>query len=109
VNILSAYAVTISIVTYRWWKHAGQLPPPLTYGAATLLFGGLGVMARSEEANQFAGVLAWGFVVGALAAPASNIQAVHGIFGVPPQQFAPGSVGGAVGGLVTSVQPSMRP
>ena len=85
-NLLSAYVVTCSIITYRWWKGAGQLPPPYSYGAATLIFGGLGVMARSEEAAKFAGVLGWGFVVGALAAPASNMQAVQGLFGVPPEQ-----------------------
>lgn len=83
-NILSAYVVTCSIITYRWWTRAKQLPPPLAYAGATAVFGGIGIMAKSAEAEKFAGVLAWGIVVGALAAPASNIQAVNGIFGVPP-------------------------
>jgi NADH:ubiquinone oxidoreductase subunit 6 (subunit J) len=82
-NILSAYVVTCSIITYRWWTRAKQLPPPLAYAGATAVFGGIGIMAKSEEAEKFAGVLAWGIVIGALAAPAANISAVNGIFGVP--------------------------
>ncbi len=83
-NILSAYVVTCGIITYRWWTRAKQLPPPLAYAGATAVFGGIGIMAKSAEAEKFAGVLAWAVVVGALAAPASNVQAVHGIFGTPP-------------------------
>lgn len=82
-GIFSAYVTTLGIITYRWWKNAGQLPPPVSYAGATAIFGVLGLVARSENGGKFAGVTSWAVVVGALSAPATQIQAVQGIYGVP--------------------------
>ena len=88
-NILSAYVATLSIVTYRWLHTAKQLPPPIAYFGATAIFGGIGIIGKSEEAQKFAGVLAWAIVLGALSAPATQISAVKGVFGTPPDVTVP--------------------
>ncbi|MDA8312833.1 MAG: hypothetical protein M0Z46_19920 [Actinomycetota bacterium] len=61
--LLAAFVVEIGLITYRGFRCAGaHLPPPADYTGAVLIYGGLGLAAKTQAAHV-AGLIGWGFVV----------------------------------------------
>jgi len=82
-GILSAYIATMGVIGYRWFKQAKQPPPPVAIAAVTGIYGAISLIGKNEEAQTFAGTLAWAVFLGALAAPALPINAVQAVYGTP--------------------------
>lgn len=66
-GVLAAWLVELGLITYRDIKGGSLdsiagLPLPADYLATFIIFGGLGMLARTK-ANNVAGLLAWGVVI----------------------------------------------
>ncbi len=102
--VTAPYLATLSIITVRWFKAGSRPPAPAALIGATVIFGGVSLIADSQE--KFARALAWSFFAGSVVAlwalPANQRNLV--IAGIPPLTANQTSelIGGATGGPVAN-------
>lgn len=68
-GLLGAFIAEVALITYRGFSTTtgplGHLPLPANYTGAALIYGALGLMAKTK-AEPVATALGWGFVVATL-------------------------------------------
>lgn len=79
-GIAAAYLASLGVIGFKWAK-AGQFPPPIALGGATLIFTGCGILAGIQGGEKFAATVAWAFVAGAIFSPSFGGTVSPVIFG----------------------------